>query len=90
MQRTLGVIGTASVLAVGPMLLQSVWRHGIQSAQMGNWSAPFGITLAADLLSAIMVVLAGLMGLAVAIYSLASIDQYSAKRLATIRCYTSC
>jgi multicomponent Na+:H+ antiporter subunit D len=74
-QRTLGVIGTASVLAVGLMLLQSVWRHGIQSAQMGNWPAPFGITLVADLLSAIMVVLAGLMGLAVAIYSLASIDQ---------------
>jgi multicomponent Na+:H+ antiporter subunit D len=37
--------------------------------------APFGITLVADLLSAIMVVLAGLMGLAVAVYSLASIDQ---------------
>jgi multicomponent Na+:H+ antiporter subunit D len=74
-QRALGVIGTASVLAVGLMLLQSVWRHGIQSAQMGSWPAPFGITLVADLLSAIMVVLAGLMGLAVAIYSLASIDQ---------------
>jgi multicomponent Na+:H+ antiporter subunit D len=74
-QRTLGVIGTASVLAVGLVLLQSVWRHGIQSVQMGSWPAPFGITLVADLLSAIMVVLAGLMGLAVAIYSMASIDQ---------------
>jgi multicomponent Na+:H+ antiporter subunit D len=74
-QRTLGVIGTASVLAVGLMLLQSVWHYGIQSDQMGSWPAPFGITLVADLLSAVMVVLAGLMGLAVAIYSLASIDQ---------------
>jgi multicomponent Na+:H+ antiporter subunit D len=74
-QRVLGVIGTASVLALGLVLLQSVWRHGIQSTQMGSWPAPFGITLVADLLSAIMVVLAGLMGLAVAIYSLASIDR---------------
>src|SRR5262245_27330061 len=74
-QRVLGVIGTACVLAVGLLLLQSVWHHGIQSAQMGSWPAPFGITLVADLLSAIMVVLAGLMGLAVAIYSLASIDR---------------
>ncbi|MGE3539669.1 MAG: Na+/H+ antiporter subunit D [Candidatus Tectimicrobiota bacterium] len=75
MQRVLGVIGTASMLVVGLMLLQVVWRHGIQSDQMGSWPAPFGITLVADLLSAIMVVLAGLIGLAVAIYSLASIDQ---------------
>jgi multicomponent Na+:H+ antiporter subunit D len=75
LQRVLGVIGTAGLLAVGLMLLQSVWRHGIQSDQMGGWPAPFGIALVADLLSAIMVVLAGLMGLAVAIYSLASVDQ---------------
>jgi multicomponent Na+:H+ antiporter subunit D len=36
------------------------------------WPAPFGITLVADLLSAIMVVLAGFMGFAVALYSLVS------------------
>jgi formate hydrogenlyase subunit 3/multisubunit Na+/H+ antiporter MnhD subunit len=31
---------------------------------MGGWPAPFGITLVADLLSAIMVVLTGIIGLA--------------------------
>jgi multicomponent Na+:H+ antiporter subunit D len=41
---------------------------------MGDWPAPFGITLVADLFSAIMVVLAGIIGLGVAIYSIASID----------------
>jgi multicomponent Na+:H+ antiporter subunit D len=41
---------------------------------VGHWPAPFGITLVADLFSSIMVVLAGVMGLAVAIYSLASMD----------------
>jgi multicomponent Na+:H+ antiporter subunit D len=75
LQRALGVLGTTGLLAVGLMLLQAVWRHGIQAEQMGSWPAPFGITLVADLLSAIMVVLAGLMGLAVAVYSLASIDR---------------
>jgi multicomponent Na+:H+ antiporter subunit D len=55
-------------------LLSDVAANGIQTMQMGNWPAPFGITLVADLFSAIMVVLAGLMGLAVAVYSLADID----------------
>jgi len=56
-------------------LLALVWRDGIQVAQIGNWPAPFGITLVADLFSAIMVVMAGLMGLVVAVYSLGSIDE---------------
>jgi multicomponent Na+:H+ antiporter subunit D len=74
-QRWLSVIGAAGLLAASVGLLLSVSRDGIQAAQIGSWSAPFGITLVADLFSAIMVVLAGLMGLAVAVYSLASMDE---------------
>jgi multicomponent Na+:H+ antiporter subunit D len=55
-------------------LLADVWRNGIQVAQMGNWPAPYGITLVADLFGAIMVLLAGIIGLAAAMYSLVSID----------------
>lgn len=73
-QRGLNLAGAAALLAVAVWLLVSVWRAGIQATQIGNWPAPFGITLVADLLSAIMVVLAGLMGFAVAVYSLFSID----------------
>jgi multicomponent Na+:H+ antiporter subunit D len=56
-------------------LLAFVWTNGIAVTQMGAWPAPFGITLVADLLSAIMVLLAGVIGLAVAVYSLASMDE---------------
>jgi len=73
-QRGLSVVGAAGLLAAGVGLLVSVSQEGIQAVQMGGWPAPFGITLVADLLSAIMVVLAGLVGLAVAVYSLASMD----------------
>jgi len=73
-QRGLNVVGAVSLLIAGLGLLASVWQDGIQAGQLGNWAAPFGITLVADLLSAIMVVLAGLMGVSVAIYSLSSID----------------
>ncbi len=73
-QRVIGVAGAAALLGAGIALLSDVAANGIQTMQMGNWPAPFGITLVADLFSAIMVVLAGLMGLAVAVYSLADID----------------
>ncbi|MDQ3396647.1 MAG: Na+/H+ antiporter subunit D, partial [Deinococcota bacterium] len=55
-------------------LLAFVSQNGVQAVQLGDWPAPFGITLVADHLSAIMVLLSAIMGLAVAIYSLADID----------------
>jgi multicomponent Na+:H+ antiporter subunit D len=73
-QRLLGVAGACALLASSLGLLAAVWRHGIQAVQVGNWPAPFGITLVADLFSALLVVMAGLVGLAVAVYSLAAMD----------------
>jgi len=73
-QRWLSVLGAAGLLGATLAVLAAVQRGGIQVTQVGNWPAPYGITLVADLFSAIMLVLAGLMGLAVAIYSLATMD----------------
>ena len=74
-QRWMGVLGTAVLLASGLILLAEVWSNGIGVSQAGAWPAPFGITLVADLFSGIMVVLTGATGLAVAVYSLADIDE---------------
>lgn len=73
-KRWWGVIGMAALCGAALGLLFSVYHGGIQAVQIGDWPAPFGITLVADLLSAIMVVLAALIGLAVAVYSLADIE----------------
>lgn len=73
-QRVTGTIGSAALLGSAIALLSQVATNGIQAVQVGNWPAPFGITFVADLLSAIMVLLAGIMGFAVAIYSLVTID----------------
>lgn len=74
LQRTLGVAGAAALMVASLLLLAAVTKHGIIATELGNWPAPFGITLVADRFSAIMVVLAALMGLAVAVYSLGSMD----------------
>lgn len=72
-QRWLGLTGTVLLLGASITLLMTVWRDGIQATQMGNWPAPFGITLVADLLSASMVVISAIMGVAVAVYSITGV-----------------
>jgi multicomponent Na+:H+ antiporter subunit D len=74
-QRLIAVSGSAVLLAVGAVLLVVVERDGIQTLQLGDWPAPFGITMVADLFSAILVVLAGVLGVAVVLYSTATVDE---------------
>jgi multicomponent Na+:H+ antiporter subunit D len=74
-QRVVSVVGAIALLASAIGLLVVVRSEGIQAAQMGNWPAPFGITMVADLFSAIMVVLAGIVAVAVALYGYCSIDE---------------
>lgn len=69
-------VATSAAL-IGLMLaLQLLWRviqEGIQVAQFGSWQAPFGVSFVADHLSAIMVVISGVMATAVAVYALRDI-----------------
>lgn len=72
------LLATASALALVPLsllLLQRVSQLGIQTAQLGDWPAPFGIAFVADHLSAIMVVITSIMAAATAVYALADIDR---------------
>ncbi|RQW84287.1 MAG: Na+/H+ antiporter subunit D, partial [Geobacter sp.] len=74
LQRLISVCGAGALFTAAILLLATVRRDGIQVIQVGNWPAPFGITLVADLFSAMMVAVAGLIGLSVVIYSLESAD----------------
>lgn len=73
-QRALSLVGTVALLAASLGLLAQVLQAGVLATQVGRWPAPYGITLAADLLSALMVTLTGLIGFAGMVYSLATID----------------
>ncbi|MGW8186040.1 MAG: Na+/H+ antiporter subunit D, partial [Desulfobacterales bacterium] len=61
-------------------IFDQVHRDGIFASQMGNWPAPFGITLVADHLSAVMVVITAVINLAVVAYSRADIGATLVKR----------
>ena len=70
----ISVLGAGAQTVLGALLLYEVWLLGPIAGDMGSWPAPFGITLVADLFSALMVLVTGLAGTAVAIYALADID----------------
>ncbi|QDY70078.1 Na+/H+ antiporter subunit D [Qingshengfaniella alkalisoli] len=63
------VLGSVVALGFALLLMAQVLQNGIVAGQMGNWPAPFGITLVADYLSAIMVVITGIVGVTIAIYA---------------------
>lgn len=73
-QRGLALAGAGGQMLSALVLLFVVQTQGILTVQIGGWEAPFGITVVADLFSAIMVSMTGLIGLSVVIYSFASID----------------
>ena len=78
-QRWLGVIGTGALLLASIWLLISTRAEGIIVMSFGDWPAPFGIVFVSDLLSAIMVLLAGITAFATAIYSLAAMSEADEK-----------
>jgi multicomponent Na+:H+ antiporter subunit D len=73
-QRWLALICSFGLFVSALFLLDFVWRSGIQTMQLGAWMAPFGISLVVDLFAGIMLVVTGVMGFSVCVYSVASVD----------------
>jgi multicomponent Na+:H+ antiporter subunit D len=73
-QGVLSVVGAVALLGTSIVLIVWVEGSGIRATQLGGWPAPFGITFVADLFSAMMTVLAGIIGLAVVVFSTVAID----------------
>lgn len=63
-----------SWLASACLLFYQVYRDGILASDIGNWPAPFGITLVADLFSVLILLSATVVGLAVYMFSLQGLD----------------
>jgi multicomponent Na+:H+ antiporter subunit D len=72
-QKRVTLLAATAYLIVAILLLREVIAEGYLVLQMGNWAAPFGISLVADVLSATMILLTGIVGFAAALYSMASV-----------------
>lgn len=75
LQSAFSVLGAALLFADGIALTAAVERAGILTMQSGRWIAPFGITLVADRLAAIMVLVTSFVALMATLYAVADIPQ---------------
>jgi multicomponent Na+:H+ antiporter subunit D len=69
-QRVVALVSLAAVAVISVALLVRVDADGIAVEAAGGWPAPMGITLVADRLSAIMLVVASLMLVSVLVYAI--------------------
>ena len=67
--------GTLAFALVAAVLLVQAGDGDVRTYLLGNWPAPFGITLALDRLSALMLVLTALVALLALVYALAGDDR---------------
>jgi len=72
-QRWLNLATCSLLLVSAIVLIFLVLKQQYIVLQVGGWRAPFGITLIADILAAIMVLLTAIVGFCVAIYSFSDI-----------------
>ncbi len=73
MQRGISLAGAIVLFGVAVRILVQVAQSGPFAQQAGGWPAPYGITMVADWLSAIMVVLVGLVAVAVLVFGIADV-----------------
>ena len=72
-QRWISTIGSLLTVSAAVWLSATVYTQGIQTMDLSNWQAPFGITLVSDMLSSILVVTTSLIGFVCLLYSFRSI-----------------
>jgi len=74
-QQHFSLLATVILTLFSVVLLIDVQQNGIATMQVGSWIAPYGITLVADLLSAIMLVTVAFVAVVIMIYSPGFIDK---------------
>jgi multicomponent Na+:H+ antiporter subunit D len=74
LQRWIALAGSTLLFLSAVVLFRHVEADGIQVLHMSGWSAPFGITLVADLLAAMLVVAVGIVAIAITAAAFAGVD----------------
>jgi multicomponent Na+:H+ antiporter subunit D len=72
-QKRITLVASVFYALISVELLLQTLDSGYLVLQMGQWPAPFGISLVSDVLGAVMIVLTGIVFVAGALYSMASV-----------------
>jgi multicomponent Na+:H+ antiporter subunit D len=72
--RRVAFAGALGLLGVAVAIFVRVLHAGVVTLQVANWPAPFGITLVADTLSALLVLMVGLIGAVITGQSFSGVD----------------
>jgi len=70
LQKSIQLVGSIVLLFVTVILFYAVLQHEILVVQVGNFPAPFGITFVIDMLSAIMLLITGIIGFGLLAFAL--------------------
>ncbi|PLR92647.1 Na+/H+ antiporter subunit D [Bacillus sp. T33-2] len=73
--RGISLAGSLFTVAASVVLVDKVFHEGIQTLNVSNWEAPFGITLVSDTLSALLVLSTSIIAFACVLYSFWSIGE---------------
>ena len=74
-QRWISTISALATIVAASMLTSLVYKNGIQTMDVSNWDAPYGITLVSDMLSALLVLTTSVIAFASLFYSFKSIGE---------------
>ncbi|HAQ07058.1 MAG TPA: Na+/H+ antiporter subunit D [Bacillus bacterium] len=72
-QRWIAAISSIITIIAASLLVNQVYTNGIQTMNLSNWDAPYGITLVSDMLSALLVMTTSVVAFASLLYSFKSI-----------------
>ncbi len=75
MQSIVSATGSGILVAVSLNLLLTVQNRGVQVLQVGNWPAPFGISLVADLASGLLVLTTAIVFFAINVFGFKYVDE---------------
>ena len=74
-QRVAAVLALLLTIGTAGFLIKEIESHGIQTLQMGSWPAPFGITVAADMFSALLLLTGNIVAFICLLFAFRSLNR---------------
>ncbi|MED3791902.1 Na+/H+ antiporter subunit D [Niallia alba] len=74
LQRIFSLLSTSTCIIVALFMIDKIKNAGIQTVNLSNWDAPFGITIVSDMVSALLVLTTNIIAFCCILYSFKGID----------------